>query len=142
MIMEDKSKTNAKTIINKYKTADPFKIAEILNIDVTYGEVSNKCLGFTFRYKNQPVIAISKTVKHSNQRFFVLAHELCHSIQHYGLNAFYTTNARNKNHLEQEADKFAMSLLTYFYIEENNETPHSYNDLMYSYGFPEMTKMQ
>ncbi|WP_054645417.1 XRE family transcriptional regulator [Secundilactobacillus oryzae] len=134
--MNDKIKNDINTIINRYHTADPFAIADKLNIDVVYAPFKQEPKGMTFNYGDQPVIALSNEIKESNQRYFVVAHELGHAVEQADLSAYYTARDHWKRELEVEADKFAVALLSELYVEQHDEMPRNWFDLVHEYGFP------
>ncbi|KRO09431.1 hypothetical protein IV59_GL000644 [Paucilactobacillus hokkaidonensis] len=123
--------------INKQTgTYNPFLIADKLNIEVHWKNIYPRPFGETFYYGEQPIIMLSNSIKDSTERYFVLAHELGHVIEHQGLSAYYTSNSRFHNKTEDEANQFAIKLLTNLYVEENEKLPDSYLELHYMYGFP------
>lgn len=117
-------------------TYNPFLIADSLNIEIHWKNIYPRPFGETFYYGKQPIIMLSNRIKDSNERYFVLAHELGHVIEHKGLAAYYTSNHRFHNKTEDEANKFAIRLLTNLYIEENEKLPDLFEELHYMYGFP------
>lgn len=120
---------------NHYKTFDPFLLCEKLNIDIKYVPFLDEPLGDTVHLKERPIILLDDSLRYSNQRYFVCAHELAHAINHQGLSNFYTTNSRNKGKMEVEADKFACGLITMLYAEENGEFPDNTNEIEWRYGW-------
>lgn len=124
------------TIAKRYGTCDPFRIAETLNVDVVYAPFVREPKGMRFEFHGQPAIALSDEIRDSPQRYFVMAHELCHAIEHEGMAALYTSNGHWRGQLENQSDKFAVTLLSQFYIEENGCLPSNYFDLVHAYGFP------
>lgn len=134
--MNDKLKNDIDIITSRYHTANPFVIAERLNIDVVYASFKKEPKGMTFNYEGQPVIALSNEIKESNQRYFVAAHELGHAVEQADLSAYYTARDHWKRKSEVEADKFAVTLLSKLYVEEHNELPRNWYDLVHEYGFP------
>ena len=129
----DKLMVQIKTATGTY---NPFLIADRLDIEIHWKNIYPRPFGETFYYDNQPIIMLSNQIKDSNERYFVLAHELGHVIEHKGLAAYYTSNHRFHNKTEDEANRFALALLTNLYVEENEKLPDSYNDLSHMYGFP------
>lgn len=124
------------TIGKRYSTFDPFIWADKLNIQVYWKEVADKPLAETLYYGDLPIIMMSNTIRYSNQRYFVLAHEMCHVIEQDGLTAYYSSNTRFKSKSENSADEFAMAVVTNLYIEESGHLPNTYQDLRYKYGSP------
>lgn len=126
------------TIGKRYSTFDPFIWADKLNIQVYWKEVADKPLAETLYYGDLPIIMMSNTIRYSNQRYFVLAHEMCHVIEQDGLTAYYSSNTRFKSKSENSADEFAMAVVTNLYIEENGHLPATYQELRYNYGSPDI----
>lgn len=122
----------------RYNTFDPFVWADKLNLEIFWKELGKKPLAKTNYFFNEPLIMMSNGVKYSNQRYFVLAHEIGHVLEHKGLSAYYVANNVNKQRTEVEADKFAMAMVTNLYIEEHGHLPYTYQDLRYSYGSPDI----
>ncbi|WP_268914170.1 ImmA/IrrE family metallo-endopeptidase [Lentilactobacillus sp. SPB1-3] len=122
----------------RYGTFDPFTIAEKLNIDVQYRPFSKKPLGDTINFFGRPIILLAESLKESNQRYFVCAHELGHAIEHANMQAYYVSNDFAKTHYEVQADKFAVSLLGQLYVEENGHIPDNWMDLVHEYGYPSL----
>ncbi|WP_125711742.1 ImmA/IrrE family metallo-endopeptidase [Companilactobacillus kedongensis] len=122
----------------RYNTFDPFTWADELNVQIYWKEVADKPLAETLYYGDTPIIMMSNTIRYSTQKYFVLAHELCHVIEQDGLSAYYSSNVRFKNKSENSADEFAMSVVTNLYIEEHGRLPDTYSDLRWNYGLPDM----
>lgn len=122
----------------RYGTFDPFNWADKLNVQIYWKEVADKPLAETLYYGDTPIIMMSNVIRFSNQKYFVLAHELCHVIEQDGLTAYYSSNVRFKNKSENSADEFAMSVVTNLYIEEHGHLPDTYSDLRWNYGLPNL----
>lgn len=127
------------TIGKRYGTFDPFVWAEKLNVEIHWKDIYPRPLGETVYLSDQPIVMLANIIRDTNQRYFVLAHELCHVIEHEGLSSYYNDKAIYTHKLENQADKFAITLITNLYIEENGHLPNSYQDLTYSYGMPSIT---
>ncbi len=124
------------TIGKRYGTFNPFTWADKLNLDIQWKELLPKPLAKTVYFFDEPVIMMSNSIKYSNQRYFVLAHEIGHVLEHKGLAAYYVSNKVHKRKTEVEADTFAMAVVTNLYVEENGCLPETYADLRYNYGLP------
>ncbi|AYE38436.1 ImmA/IrrE family metallo-endopeptidase [Companilactobacillus zhachilii] len=122
----------------RYNTFDPFIWAEKLNLDIYWKNIGPKPLAKTNYMFRAPFLVLAKSIKYSNQRYFVLAHEIGHVLEHEGLSAYYVSNDVHKRKTEREADAFAMSVVTNLYIEENGHLPETYQDLRYKYGSPDI----
>lgn len=123
---------------NRYGTANPFVIAEKLNVDIKWEPFLKEPLGETTNFRGRPIILLADFIQESNQRYFVAAHELGHVIEHEDLAALYTHNRIWKGQFEHQADNFAVNLLTRLYQEENGCLPDNYYDLVHAYGFPDI----
>lgn len=118
----------------EFKTYDPFVIADHLNIDVRYAPFIEEPKGMYVELNNKPYILINEELKFDPNRYYIMAHELFHCLDHSKNPAYYVVNNKNKSKLENEANKFAIILLTKLYIEENNELPSTVNDVAFKYG--------
>lgn len=120
----------------RYGTYNPFTIAEKLNVELYWKDIYPRPYAETIYYGDEPTVMMSNVLKDSPERYYVLAHELGHVIEHEGLSAYYVANKRFRNQSEREADKFAISLVTHLYVEENGKLPDSYAELQHHFGFP------
>lgn len=127
----------AKSLAEKFKTSDPFVLAELLNIDVQWWNFKDEPKGDTINVLGSPIILLNDELKYSNEKYFVCAHELGHAIEHVELANYYISNKRVKNQYEYQADSFAASLLIGLYKDEYGHLPATYNDLKLAYGYPE-----
>lgn len=127
-----------KTLGKHFNTFDPFRIAENLNIDIQYRHFDEKPLGDTIDFFGRPIILLADSLKYSNQRYFVCAHELGHAIEHADMQAYYVSSKFASTHYEVQADKFAVSLLGQFYMEEHGHVPDNWMDLVHTYGYPSL----
>ena len=122
----------------RYSTFDSYIWAEKLNVQIYWKEVADKPLAETLYYTDKPIIMMSNVIRYSNQKYFVLAHELCHVIEQDGLTAYYSSNIRFKNKTANSADEFAMAVVTNLYIEQHGCLPHTHADLRWNYGLPNL----
>ncbi|KRM93529.1 hypothetical protein FC56_GL000241 [Lentilactobacillus senioris DSM 24302 = JCM 17472] len=134
--MHDLIKNTIKTMIRRYGTADPFVIAEKLNIDVRWVNFGERPFGKTFYDEHAPVVMLNKSLKYKPQRYFTLAHEIGHVVMHADLNGYYTGRL-SYGPLELQASEFASGLLALLYVEENGVGPEYRSDLVHAYGYPE-----
>lgn len=125
-----------KLIEQRYGTADPFSLAEKLNIQVEWVYFGQQPLGKIAYDRQQPIVMLNNRIKHLPLRYFTMAHELGHVILQEGLTGYYTGNLYGHSKLETQADKFASALLGLLYVEENGDLPTSYDDLVWRYGLP------
>ncbi len=66
------------TVPERYGTANPFKLAELLNIEVRYCYLGRMPLGKTNYDDKGAVIILNDSIRYSSERYFTLAHELGH----------------------------------------------------------------
>lgn len=125
-----------KNIYTKYNTLDPFEIAESCNIEIRYESFLKSPSGQYVVIHNQKIILINHELADSNERYFVMAHELYHALMHSELSGYYIQNSFSRGKLETEANKFAVNLLANRYVEEYGLYPSSYNELYNLYGIP------
>ncbi|APX72891.1 ImmA/IrrE family metallo-endopeptidase [Companilactobacillus allii] len=123
----------------RYNTFDPFVWADKLNIEIHWKDIYPRPLGDTIYFGSQPIIILANEIRDSSQRYFVLAHELAHVIEHDGLVSYYNDRTFFKHKLEYQADKFAITLVTNLYIEEYGNLPGTYADLTHCYGLPNIS---
>lgn len=98
-------------LIKKYKTNDPFEIADMLNISIFYEE-----LGTINGYYNKPLrmkqIHINAALS-ENMKKFTCAHELGHALLHPDVSTPFLRSQTllSVNKMEIEANTFAVKLL-------------------------------
>lgn len=98
-------------LIKKYKTNDPFEIADMLNISIFYEE-----LGTINGYYNKPLrmkqIHINDALS-ENMKKFTCAHELGHALLHPDVSTPFLRSQTllSINKMEIEANTFAVKLL-------------------------------
>lgn len=98
-------------LIKKYKTNDPFEIADMLNISIFYEE-----LGTINGYYNKPLrmkqIHINDALS-ENMKKFTCAHELGHTLLHPDVSTPFLRSQTllSVNKMEIEANTFAVKLL-------------------------------
>ncbi|MUV40617.1 ImmA/IrrE family metallo-endopeptidase [Levilactobacillus brevis] len=125
-----------KTVTNRYHTANPFTIADRLNIQVEWCYFGHYPLGKTVYDGEQPIVMLNESIMHTPKQYFVMGHELGHTILQEGLVGYYTSSNRAHGQLETEADEFSVALMGLLYIEDNDEVPYSYKALANQYGLP------
>ncbi|WP_056942496.1 ImmA/IrrE family metallo-endopeptidase [Secundilactobacillus kimchicus] len=126
----------SRIVTNSYHTADPFVLADKLNIDVRWKSLGRSPLGKTMYDNGEPIVLLNEQIHDQPLRYFTMAHELGHIIMQEGLIGYYTLNNYAHSSLENEANEFAVALLGQLYIEENQRLPDNYFDLVYLYGMP------
>lgn len=103
-------------LIKEHQTNDPFILADYLNVGVRY--VSEDELDddteqdFTAVYVPtiKPLIIINGKYQYSSERYFFMAHELYHAINHSDVIAYYHGGYGVKGKMEREANQFATYL--------------------------------
>ncbi|MBB6446516.1 ImmA/IrrE family metallo-endopeptidase [Bacillus benzoevorans] len=123
-----------KQLAHKYKTNDPFEIADRLNILVHFLPLHSEINGFYKLEKRNKFIIINQNLPHEIKRF-VCAHELGHAVLHPRANTpFLRKNTLYSiNRLEVEANRFAVELLLDDKIFEDYETKF---DILRENGIP------
>jgi Zn-dependent peptidase ImmA (M78 family) len=124
---------NVAFIRKRYGSSDPFKLADALNVEVDWSPLPESLLGRTVYYDDDSIILLNTSIRCTNKRIGVMAHELGHVVLHGGIATyFHTSNSESK--MEYQADKFATALLTQLYFEENNRLPETHHDIELEYG--------
>ena len=125
-------------LVKRHKTANPFIIAEYENIEVRFVPLPSNLQGLMLSTPNdKPTIWINDSIRDSNLKYLVMAHELKHALDHYGLDGFYTAAYHGKGKLENEADRFATELMLLFYQEQYQDIPETFDKLISTYGVKE-----
>lgn len=124
-----------KRIVIDKGTADPFSIAEQLDIEIRWEAFGPHPLGQTAYFDKRPIILLNESIRDSVQRNFTCGHELGHIICQPGITG-YQTGRLSQGTCEYEANQFATGLMGLLYVEENGYGPESYYDLVYHYGSP------
>jgi len=93
----------AQRMMKKYKTNDPFQLAELLKIKIMYEYLGPHTRGFYQACPKVKIIHINNELNNANRRI-VCSHELGHAVLHGKLNIV-------KNKFEREANTFAAELL-------------------------------
>lgn len=125
-------------LVKRHKTANPFIIAEYENIEVRFVSLPSDLKGLMLSTPNdKPMIWINDNIRDCNLRYLVMAHELKHALDHYGLDGFYTAAYHGKGKLENEADRFAIELMLLLYQEQYQDIPDTFDKLIAAYGVKE-----
>ncbi len=108
--MEIKRKVDS--LIKKYETSCPFKLAEALGVHIEFENLGSS-LGYYTKAFRIPIIKINEFAP-EKQQIFICGHELAHHVLHPDENTsflkkhtFYSTDR-----IEIEAHKFALELIT------------------------------
>lgn len=98
-------------LVKKYKTRDPFELADCLNAIVLSVPLKG-VRGFYQYFKRNDIIYIDSSLPYHEKRL-VCAHELGHLIMHRKTNSFKinTYTSLNTSKYEKEANIFAVNLL-------------------------------
>lgn len=125
-------------LVKRHKTANPFTIAEYENIEVRFVSLPSDLKGLMLSTPNdKPMIWINDNIRDCNLRYLVMAHELKHALDHYGLDGFYTAAYHGKGKLENEADRFSIELMLLLYQEQYQDVPDTFDKLIATYGVKE-----
>lgn len=98
-------------LVKRYKTNNPFEIANAMNI-LVIKEPLGSVNGYYNKFVRQKLIHINSELSH-NQQLFTCAHELGHAIHHANANTPFLRNNTfySVNKLERQANMFAALLL-------------------------------
>lgn len=125
-------------LVKRHKTANPFIIAEYENIEVSFVPLPSNLQGLMLSTPNdKPMIWINDSIRDSNLKYLVMAHELKHALDHYGLDGFYTAAYNGKGKLEREAEIFATELMLLLYKEQYEAIPETFDIFQSVYGIKE-----
>ena len=117
-------KKDIKKIVSHYKrkfrTSNPYKIADELHIELVVGDIGSREGCYMYLKKHKCIFLNENLEEHEME--LVMAHELGHAIMHPKQNCYFIRNKTllldTKN--EIEANKFAMELLiSDEFLEEN-----------------------
>lgn len=129
---------NVKTLIHKlyrkYKTLDPYRLAEEMDIIVHHMDLG-KTRGFCYTSRRIRQIFLNNNLPEHTERF-VLAHEIGHLVMHPKHTApFLQSTFFSMDRFETEANKFAAELLI---TDKELEELQGYtvDDLAMFYGLP------
>ncbi|PDO11780.1 MAG: ImmA/IrrE family metallo-endopeptidase [Candidatus Reconcilbacillus cellulovorans] len=100
-------------LIRKYRTNNPFELAEHLNITIWFRDLGSGTRGLYMRKLRRRYIVIHEGLDDPWKRF-VCAHELGHDRLHPGLSRFWLDEHSffHVGKFERQANKFAVRLLT------------------------------
>lgn len=102
----------AQHMMKKYKTNDPFELAEYLKIKIMYEYLGKHARGFYQSCPKVKIIHINNELDNADRRI-VCSHELGHALLHSKLNIIFLQKHTFcvKNKFEREANTFAAELL-------------------------------
>ncbi len=127
-----------KSLVDKYKSNDPFEIAKTRNILLFHWPLGNILGYYTMRRRVQ-MIYINTTIEDDYLKRFVCAHELGHALLHPKVNtSFLRINTFfSIDKIEREANQFAVELLMPDeLLYENHDTVMTVQEAAASYGVP------
>ena len=120
----------------KYKTIDPFEIADQIGVEVRYVDFPTNPLGQYISIAGTPMILLSSKIENTNARYFVAAHELHHAIEYGDFSSNYTQNSKNRSKVEYEANAFAATVCINLFVEEFGVEDMTTQDLENHFGLP------
>lgn len=101
----------ADKVRKKYKTRNPYDIADDMSILIHYMDLGKSTRGLCHHKKRIKQIFLHEDLKEWEERF-VLAHEIGHLVMHPNHNApFLQTTFFSRSRYEIEANKFASELI-------------------------------
>jgi Zn-dependent peptidase ImmA (M78 family) len=105
-----KCKTNE--IIKKYKTNNPFEIADLLGINVKTFDFPTEVKGIYQYEKKNKFIYLNRQLSY-HEKMYVCGHELGHAVLHTKINCTFLKQYTlfNVNKFEHEANQFCSYLL-------------------------------
>lgn len=124
-------------LYSKYGTHNPIDLADHLKIEIRYVPFLSNPDGQFINVVGKPIVLINQKLKESPKRYFVIAHELYHAVEHSDLAGYYVSNDKFRGKLEREANKFAASLILKFHVEETGTIPYSFEKMQAHYGVSE-----
>jgi len=109
-------------LVKKYKTSDPFQLAQALNIMVRYADLGEETKGLYYKKIRRRFIVIHERLDQQWARM-VCAHELGHDRLHPGISRFWIDEHSffNAGKYERQANLFAIKLLTYPNVQMEDE---------------------
>lgn len=119
--------------IKKYKTINPFELAESKKIIIRYFPLGNT-LGFYMKNARHQVITLNSDNDEQLMKF-VCAHELGHAVLHPDENTpfLHKNTLFSKNKIERQANYFAINLLIY---ESDMSVYQTKQDVLREHGIP------
>lgn len=117
-------KRRVRNLKKKYGTNNPFKLCNYLKIIVIYRDLGD-IKGYSIKRMRKKLICINENLSSFSKKL-VCAHELGHCLYHQLEDVNFllkNTNMIKKNHLEEEANIFAVELLFDGSLDEYIENP-------------------
>lgn len=133
--MRERIRKLIRRYVKKFRTNDPYKIAENLNILWQFGSLG-ECAGCYMPLKRHKYIFINQDLPEHLQKL-TMAHELGHAIMHPKDNCYFLRNHTDfVSRMEIEANTFAMELLIMDY-ELQEYAHYTVEQLSRIYGYEE-----
>ena len=125
-----------KDLLREHQTRNAEHLAEALNIEVCYLPIETS--GCFIEVNERKFILVSNQYQNSQERYFIIAHELYHAIQHSNSGELYFHAYNYHGKFEREANLFAIYLLCD--LDEINEDDTAYNVFKRNYIPQDMLK--
>lgn len=108
-------------LVKRYGTADPFSLADKLNI-VVFNVPLGELQGFYMYLKKHRTVFLNSEIEDIHLRRVVLAHEIGHAMMHTKINSYFMRKSTffNTSKYEIQANRFAAELLISDELIENN----------------------
>ncbi|MBP2644357.1 MAG: hypothetical protein H6Q67_2244 [Firmicutes bacterium] len=104
-----------RNLIARHDTANPYRIAKELKIEIIFTKTPSRVHGFWRRILRRKIIYIDETLSEDWQIKAVISHEIGHILLHPKY-AYYCMSERTylaNSRKEDEADRFSAELLSY-----------------------------
>lgn len=118
-------KLRVKNLVAKYGTANPFQLADALNLKIKYAPLPQHIRGFLVRVLRKKYIVLNEDLSYEAQKI-TLCHEIGHARLHTGYGyylhadqSYYVPSRR-----EREANEYAVHLLSYSSDIDTNMINH------------------
>lgn len=117
------------SLLEDFRTLDPFQLCQRLKIEVRYVDISKKVLGQFVHVLGRPFILLNERIHNEPVRYFVAARELYRALKY--------TDYNETQCLKTSGPEFSKRLLNCLYIEEHprSSTPTA-DELHRLYGVP------
>ncbi|EOS7999069.1 ImmA/IrrE family metallo-endopeptidase [Enterococcus hirae] len=123
-------------IKRKYGSANPFIICEKMGILLKYVPFLENPKGQFQEILGHSIIFLNESLRDSEERFYICAHELAHAILHKETSSYYVSTRNSRNKSESEANCFASNLMVLLYKEDIDRYPRQIDNLSKLYGLP------
>lgn len=123
-------------LYSSYQTFSPEKLVEYLEIELKYVNFLDNPKAQYIMIRDKKIILVKDSLQYSNEKHFIIAHELFHAIKHSDLIGYYSISSKAKNKLEYEANCFAVKLLFEHFVIEHESLPDTFQEMTYHYGIP------